>query len=35
MFDSYVFGKYEMNNTTFDREKINSLLVRGLNNEGD
>lgn len=35
MFDSYVFGKYEMNNTTFDREKISSLLVRGLNNEGD
>ena len=35
MFDSYIFRKYEMNNTTFDREKINSLLVMGLNNEGD
>jgi len=31
MFDSYIFSKYNMINTTFDRDEVNDLLIKGLN----
>ena len=35
MFDSYIFSKYNMTNTTFKKEEANDLLVKGLNSQGD
>ena len=35
MFDSYIFSKYEMTNSTFKKEEVNDLLVKGLNSQGD
>ena len=35
MFDSYIFSKYDMTNTTFLKEGVNDLLVKGLNSQGD
>ena len=35
MFDSYIFSKYDMTNTTFKKEGVNDLLVKGLNSQGD
>ena len=35
MFDSYIFSKYDMTNTTFKKEEVNDLLVKGLNSQGD
>ena len=35
MFDSYIFSKYNMTNTTFKKEEVNDLLVKGLNSQGN
>ena len=35
MFDSYIFSKYDMTNSTFKKEEVNDLLVKGLNSQGD
>ncbi len=35
MFNEYIFSKYKMNNTTFEKEKVNNLLVKGLNSQGN
>ena len=35
MFDSYIFSKYDMTNSTFKKEEVSDLLVKGLNSQGD
>ena len=35
LYNSYIFSKYNMDNTTIDSRKSNELLVKGLSNTGN